>query len=91
MDRIGKKAGVLALLGILAGLALAYLLWPVSNEKATPPSLAGDAMEQRAVDALVRRFDPAIRVYSANFTHIALDSSGVWPSLIRVLRLRRIR
>ena len=57
MDRISnrKKASILTLVSLAAGLALAYLLWPVSNEKATPPSPAGDAMEQRAVDAAVAR------------------------------------
>ena len=55
MDRKRKKASVFALLGLAAGMALAYLLWPIPKETATPSSPAGDAMEQRAVDAAVAR------------------------------------
>ena len=55
MDRMRKKAGVLALMSLAAGLALAYLLWPIPKETATPYSPAGDATEQRAVDAAVAR------------------------------------
>ena len=55
MDRITKKAGALALLGLAAGLVLAYLLLPIPKEEATPPGPAGGAMEQNAVDAAVAR------------------------------------
>ena len=70
----------------VVGTAMVLLALPTALQAAqarmtsNPAQLAGDAMEQRAVDALVRRFDPAIRVYSANFTHIALDSSRVVKS-----------
>ena len=50
-----SKAGVLALLGLAAGLALTYLLSSNPKEKATSPSPAGDAMEQKSVDAALAR------------------------------------
>ena len=55
MDRTRKKASVLALLGLAAGLALAYLLSSIPKEEVAPPRPAGGAMEQMAVDAAVAR------------------------------------
>ena len=50
-----KRASVLALVSLAAGLALAYLLSSIPKEEATPPSPAGGALEQKAVDAAVAR------------------------------------
>ena len=63
-----EKAGILALLGLAAGLALAYLLLPTSKEKATPPNPTGGTFEQRTVDAAVAQ--------------IAAESRGELPALL---------
>ncbi len=52
MDRLKKRASVLALLSLAAGLPLT-LASPIPKEEATPSSLIGGAKEQKAVNAAV--------------------------------------